>query len=252
MTTTNTTKKTAAKKTTARKQAAVSNVLKSEIYTKTGTKAGSIDLPETLFGVAWNDVLMHQVVTGMQANARTPVAHTKDRGEVRGGGKKPWRQKGTGRARHGSTRSPIWVGGGVAHGPRNDKDYSKKINKKVRAKALAMALTQKMKDGQVLFVDSLDFEAPKSADAKKVLGALATVKGFEELATRRNNAALLALSAGNTATEKSFSNFGNVFVDEVRNLNPVTVLGSKFIIITNPKESLEVLEARVSKDKDTK
>mgnify|MGYP001581033827 FL=1 len=94
--------------------------IEAPIYNAQGKKAGTIALPERLFGEAWNASLMHQVVTSMQDNARTPVAHTKDRGEVRGGGKKPWRQKGTGRARHGSIRSPIWVGGGKAHGPRNE------------------------------------------------------------------------------------------------------------------------------------
>src|SRR3954468_2503145 len=129
--------------------------MKSDIYNIQGKKAGTIELPESVFGVAWNDSLMHQVVTSMNSNSRTNVAHTKTRGEVRGGGKKPWKQKGTGRARHGSTRSPIWVGGGVAHGPRNDQNFSRKINKKVRAKALLTVLSRKYKDGEILFVDSL-------------------------------------------------------------------------------------------------
>src|SRR6202167_3095081 len=103
------------------------------IYNTQGKKSGSVDLPEAIFGIKWNDSLMHQVVTSMQDNARTNVAHTKGRGEVRGGGKKPWRQKGTGRARHGSIRSPIWKGGGVTHGPSKDKVYSVAIPKKMRA-----------------------------------------------------------------------------------------------------------------------
>ena len=133
--------------------------MKSDIYNIQGKKAGSVELPENIFGVAWNDSLMHQVVTTMQANARTPVAHAKMRGEVRGGGKKPWQQKGTGRARHGSTRSPIWRGGGVSHGPRNEKVYARTLPKKMRAKALFMALSRKMKDGELILVDSFVFDA---------------------------------------------------------------------------------------------
>jgi len=116
--------------------------MNADIYNANGKKAGSVELPENVFGVAWNDALMHQVVTSMQDNARTPVAHAKTRGEVRGGGKKPWNQKGTGRARHGSTRSPIWKGGGVTHGPRNDKSYARTVPKKMRIKALTMALSR--------------------------------------------------------------------------------------------------------------
>src|ERR1700680_4709986 len=97
--------------------------LSADIFNAQGKKSGSLNLPEHIFGVAWNDSLMHQVVTSMQANARTNVAHTKGRGDVRGGGKKPWQQKGTGRARHGSIRSPIWKGGGVTHGPNKAKVF---------------------------------------------------------------------------------------------------------------------------------
>src|SRR5580704_11914592 len=104
--------------------------MEAPIYNSQGKKAGSVNLPESVFDVKWNHSLMHQVVTSMQANARTPVAHVKDRGAVRGGGKKPWRQKGTGRARHGSIRSPIWKGGGVTHGPIKDKNYSRAIPKR--------------------------------------------------------------------------------------------------------------------------
>ena len=97
--------------------------MESPIYSIEGKKTGNITLPESVFGVRWNADLVKQVVDSLLSTKRKPVAHTKNRGEVAGGGKKPWQQKGTGRARHGSTRSPIWVGGGITHGPRNEKNY---------------------------------------------------------------------------------------------------------------------------------
>ena len=106
--------------------------LKNPVYNISGKEVSNVSLPEAIWGVPWNADLVHQVVIGMQANTRTGLANAKMRGEVSGGGKKPWRQKGTGRARHGSTRSPIWKGGGVSHGPRSDKNYDQKINKKTR------------------------------------------------------------------------------------------------------------------------
>lgn len=212
--------------------------MEAKIYNKEGKEAGTLTLPQELFGLPWNADLVHQVVVSMQANARTPVAHTKDRGEVRGGGKKPWRQKGTGRARHGSSRSPIWVGGGVAHGPRNEKDYSLKINRQARQKALLVVLSRKWKDGEVIFVDSVAMEAPKTAAAKVMLSALGKeFAGF----TKSKNAALIALPERHEATQKSFRNVGNVAVEEVRNLNPLSVLSAKYLVIADPKAAFETL-----------
>ena len=217
------------------------------IYNAQGKKAGSLELPENIFGLKWNDALMHQVVTSMQDNARTNVAHTKGRGDVRGGGKKPWQQKGTGRARHGSIRSPIWKGGGVAHGPRNEKVFARSIPAKMRAKALAMALSKKTEDGQILFLDSFGLSTPKTAMAKKTLIALSGVKGFERLVNKKKNAALIAFSEKSVAAEKSFSNMGNVATVAVRNLNPLYVLSSTYLIIENPQAALPIIESRLSK-----
>lgn len=221
--------------------------MKTDIYTLEGKKAGSVELPESVFGVAWNDSLMHQVVTSMQDNARTPVAHTKGRADVRGGGIRPWRQKGTGRARHSSIRSPIWRGGGVTHGPLKQKTYAREIPKKMRAKALYMALSKKLKDGEVLFIESLGFKEPKTAAARKALTALASVKGFEKLSTKRVNAGLLALAEKNFAAEKSFRNIGSITTMDIRNLNPVQVMKAKYILIENPAESLAIIAKRLEK-----
>ncbi|MFA6158715.1 MAG: 50S ribosomal protein L4 [Candidatus Paceibacterota bacterium] len=215
------------------------------IYNKEGKSAGKIALSEKAFGLSWNADLVHQVMVSMMSNARQPIAHTKTRGEVRGGGKKPWRQKGTGRARHGSTRSPLWVGGGVAHGPRNDKEYGRKVNKAVKSKAFLTVLSKKWRDGEVLFVDSLSFDAPKTATAKSVLVALGAAKGFEKLATKRKNAAFIAFAKKDENAEKSFRNIGSVVVDEVRNINLLDLLNNKFIVIENPVESVKVIEAKL-------
>jgi large subunit ribosomal protein L4 len=217
------------------------------VYNMSGKETGKVTLPEGVFDVAWNRDLVHQVVTAMQANARTPVAHTKNRAEVSGTGKKPWKQKGTGSARHGSRRSPIWRTGGVAHGPRNERDYTQKINKKMRAKALYTVLSKKLKDGEVLFLDSLTFAAPKTKDAKAAITALATIKGFEKLATKRRNAALIASASRNDAALKSFRNFGSMMLEDVRNLNPVDVLRYKYLVISSADEAIKLLVNRSSK-----
>lgn len=212
--------------------------MESKLYNMKGENVGTFDAPENIFGLKWNADLVHQVVLAMQANARPNVAHTKDRGEVRGGGKKPWQQKGTGRARHGSSRSPIWKGGGVTHGPRKNKIYAQKINRSMAAKALLTVLSRKYKDGEVIFVDSLDLQTPKASAGKAVLAGLGKhFSGF----SKRKNAALIALSARNVPTIKSFRNFGNIAVEEVRNLNPLSILAAKYLVITSPKDAVAIL-----------
>src|SRR5437773_4263438 len=135
-----------------------------------GKKAGSRELPAELFEAPVNVGLMHQVVVAGLAAIRRGTHSTKTRGEVRGGGKKPWRQKGTGRARHGSIRSPIWMGGGVAHGPK-PRDYSMRVNKKMKKAALRGALTDAQRSGKLAAIDALSFEAPSTKDAVTALEA---------------------------------------------------------------------------------
>lgn len=220
----------------------------AKIYNQKGKESGTLTLDEKVFGLSWNADLVHQVITSMMSNARTPIAHTKTRGEVRGGGKKPWRQKGTGRARHGSTRSPIWVGGGVAHGPRNDKNYARKVNKKMKAKALYTILSQKMRDGEILFVDSLSFDAPKTKDAVAVLKNLSSIKGFEKLSTKRKNAAYIAVKEQNENLKKSFGNYGAVEVSPISNINPIDAMNYKYIVIADPEASLSFISGKMVKN----
>lgn len=220
--------------------------METTVFNQAGQSAGTVSLPENVFGLAWNPDLVHEVVVAMQSNARAGTAKVKDRSEVSGGGKKPWRQKGTGRARHGSRRSPIWAGGGVAHGPTNEKDFSKKLNKKVRQKALAVTLSRKQADGEIVFVDALNFDAPKAADAKSILTAVATGAEKTDLATKRKNAALILLTERNEAVEKSFRNFGNVEVKSVKDVNPVDLLTYKYVLVIEADKAVELLTARVA------
>ncbi len=219
--------------------------MKSIIYTSEGTEKGEVTLPESVFGVSWNADLVHEVVIGMQANARESTAHTKDRSEKRGGGAKPWKQKGTGRARHGSRRSPIWTGGGVTFGPRSEKDYSVKINKKVKAKAFATVMSKKLADNEVIFVETLAMDTPKTKDVKGIIAALAKGSGNATLATKRKNAALVVLAERDLAIEKSFRNFGNIEVAQAKDINPVDLLTYKYVVVANPVAAVEIFETRV-------
>lgn len=214
------------------------------IFSMEGKNIGSIALPESIFGAPWRSDLVHQVTTAMQANARQNRAHTKDRAEVAGGGRKPWKQKGTGQARHGSIRSPLWRHGGVTFGPRSERNYSEKINRKMRIGALISVLSRKAKDGEIILVDEFTFAAPSTALAKKILAALAKGADAAPLATKKKNAALLALASYSAPTIKSFHNFGNIMTEELRNLNPVDVLTHKYLVIEKPDTAFNVLLAR--------
>lgn len=217
------------------------------IYNQKGEESGKIELPEAVFGLPKNDDLVHQVVVSMQSNMRTPVAHTKGRGDVKGGGKKPWQQKGTGRARHGSIRSPLWRGGGVTHGPIKDKNYEKKINKKMKAKALYTILSQKMRDNEILFVDNFEFTKPKTQEAVSTMKSLSKINEFKNLISKKNNATYLALAKKDLNTVKSFSNLNNIKIDDVKNLNAMDVVNYKYLIIEQPEESVKFIQGKLEK-----
>jgi len=219
--------------------------MKTDIYNQKGKKAGEISLPESVFGLEWNNDLVHQVMVSMMSNARNPIAHTKDRSEVSGGGKKPWRQKGTGRARHGSSRSPIWRGGGITFGPTNEKNFSKKINKKMSTKALFTVLSQKLKDGEIIFVDNFEIDEPKTKEAKDILVSLSSVKGFEGIVSKRKNSTFVAIDEKDENVERSFNNFGNIDLGEVRNLNILNLLNNKYLVIENPERAIEFLSNKI-------
>lgn len=142
--------------------------MKADVYNWKGEKAGSVEVSDAVFAREWSADLVHQAVLAFQANQRRPWAHAKGRGEVRGGGIKPWKQKGTGRSRHGSIRSPIWKGGGASHGPVKDRDFSQKVNKKMQRGAIFALLSKKLAEGELRFVDSMEF----SGKTKEIASAL--------------------------------------------------------------------------------
>jgi large subunit ribosomal protein L4 len=215
------------------------------VYNQSGKEVGKVDLPSNVFGLPWNEELVHQVVVSMMGNARLPWAHTKNRGEVSGTGKKPWKQKGTGRARHGSRRSPIWVGGGIAHGPRNERDYTRKINKKMKAKALYTVLSKKLADNEILFVDNINLPEAKTKQAKGVMDAFVKIDNFKYI-TKKNNAAFIALDKKHEAVAKSFRNFGNIELGQVKDINPVDLMKYRYLVLVNPESSVETLSARTA------
>ena len=218
--------------------------MQTKIYDQKGVEAGTIELPAKVFAAKWRADLVHQVVEGMRSNKRAGTADTKDRGEVRGGGKKPWKQKGTGRARHGSTRSPIWVGGGVTHGPLAEKNYKRKITKSMRAQALFSVLSKKMKDGEIIFVDTLKMPEMKTKSAIGVMNNLIKSTGIKVLAKSKKKNILTALFERNEKTEKSFRNIPQLEIAFLKNLNPLSVLSYRYLLIENPAEAVKFLESR--------
>lgn len=215
--------------------------MESIVYNQKGEKVGSVALPDAVFGAKWNPDLVHQVVQTMLSSGRAGTAHTKNRGEVRGGGKKPWRQKGTGRARHGSIRSPLWVGGGVTHGPRSEKNYARKVNRKMRRLALSTVLSAKFRDGELLCVNFIALPESKTKEARAILSGLAGIAGYGALLKKKRNAALLLLPRKDAVAEKSFRNIGSVEVCEARNLNVLNALRYKYLALVNPEESIKAL-----------
>ncbi|MFN2544248.1 MAG: 50S ribosomal protein L4 [Actinomycetota bacterium] len=200
----------------------------------TGKKAGTRELPAELFEAPVNVPLMHQVVVAGLAAIRRGTHSTKTRAEVRGGGKKPWRQKGTGRARHGSIRSPIWSGGGIAHGPK-PRDHSMRVNKKMRKAALRGALTDALQSNKLAVIKGLTFEDPSTKAAVALLDAL-------EL-TRRT---LIVLPEPQRETELSFRNLPHVKVTYSRSLSVYDVVAADHVVFT--AAALDVLEGTPRSD----
>src|SRR3989338_912975 len=195
--------------------------MKLEIYNKEKKPDGSITVSDAVFGAAWKPDLVHKAITAYYANKRNSVAQTKDRSEVRGGGKKPWRQKHTGHARHGSRRSPIWSGGGITFGPRNDKDFSKKISKKARKAALFSVISKKRSDSELFVINNFDFELPKTKSAAQFL---------DKFFGKNKKSVLLIKSAEDKNIFRLSKNIQGVNVISAESLNVYDCALKKYIV----------------------
>lgn len=203
---------------------------KVALYNSEGKQTGELELDAALFGVPANPALVHEAVVAQQANARVAYAHTKDRGEVRGGGKKPWKQKGTGRARHGSRRSPIWIGGGITFGPRSDRNFSVKMNRKARRTALAMVLSDKVSADCFIAVEAIDAEGAKTKAISSLLGKLPTA----------GKKTLVVLEPGNGQAARAAQNIPNISTLPADSLNVVDLLAHDCVVVT--KNAVDVIQ----------
>lgn len=209
--------------------------MKADIFDINGKKTGTMELPKQLFGVRWSPDAVRQVVNAYNANSRQSVAHAKTRGEVAGSGIKPWRQKGTGRARHGSRRSPIWVGGGTTHGPRNDKDYSQKINRKMKRFVLASLLSKKHAEGEIFVFENLELKPAKTKTVVTMLKNAALPKSV-----------LFVRSSANTTFSRAARNIPKIEIFSEKTLNALVCLSHAAIAFE--KSALEALAATYVKE----
>ena len=209
------------------------------VYTQDGKKGGSVDLPDSLFALPWTESLVHQIVVGIAANQRAGTAHTKGRSAVRGGGRKPWRQKGTGRARHGSRRSPLWVGGGVTFGPDVSKQYRVSFNKKALVKAFFVVLSDKLRHDALAFVEPFSLESPSTKTAVSYIEKLCG-----EYADKKKNVCTIVFAEKDEAARKSLANIKGVSVIALDVFNVRDALSAKKVFFVDPQKVLPQLVSR--------
>jgi large subunit ribosomal protein L4 len=204
--------------------------MKYVVYNQQGKEIGQTLLPKEIFDVKINSDLIHQVAVSQMSNQRIVMAQTKDRGEVRGGGIKPWRQKGTGRARHGSRRSPLWRGGGVTFGPTKDRVFKKKINKKMKKKALFMVLSGKVKNNLLILLDKIKLEKSKTKEISEILGKLPC----------KEKSSLIVLPGMDKNLILAARNLQNAGIMQAKDLNTLYLLRFKYLVM--PKEAIETIK----------
>ncbi|MFA5249355.1 MAG: 50S ribosomal protein L4 [Candidatus Paceibacterota bacterium] len=213
--------------------------MKTAVYNKVGEEVAQVTLPKDIFEVALKSDLVHQVAVCQASNRRQSIAHTKGRGEVSGGGKKPWRQKGTGRARHGSNRSPIWRHGGVTFGPTNERNFEKGISKKMQRKAMFMVLSQKIKNNALIVLDELSFDKPKTKEVREILNNLKL-----KISTFTGKGTIIALSKTDKNAVLSVRNLVRTAPMQAKDLNCLDLLSYKYLVLT--KNSLKDIKETFS------
>lgn len=211
-------------------------MLNISTYNMEGDEAGIIKLPENIFGLEINNDLIYQAVTIQVANNRVKSAHAKDRSEVRGGGRKPWRQKGTGRARHGSNRSPIWAGGGVTFGPVKERNFNKKINKKAKIKALFMVLSSKVKDKEIRILEKLEIKEAKTRIIAEFL---------KKLFKKEKPSVLIVTSKNDKKIIMANKNLSYIKTISANSLNVVDILSFKYLLLD--REAIKIIEKTYTK-----
>ncbi len=211
--------------------------MKIKVYNQSADFAHDLELSDNIFNVKPNSELVHQALVTQMANERQVLADTKDRSEVRGGGKKPWKQKGTGRARVGSSRSPIWRAGGVTFGPTNDRNFSKKINKKMKQKALLIALSDKIVNNNLVVLDTLQMEEFKTKKFNEILSAIET----KVLNNERRNI-LIINESKDEKIRYSARNLKGVEIINLENINIVDLLKYKNLLLT--EAAVKIIEER--------
>jgi large subunit ribosomal protein L4 len=207
-------------------------------------KTATVEASDSVFGLDWKPELVKEVIVALQSNRRANTAQSKDRAAVRGADTKPWRQKGTGRARHGSIYSPIWRGGGVTFGPSTDRNYTKKVNRKTRNTALKSALSYLATNGNLSIASGIELSGPKTKDAAQWLSAELDSLGKSDLLKKTGHAVLIVTDNPTTDLKKSFHNLATIQVISTADLNVEDVMLPRHVIILD-EASLKALEGRL-------
>jgi len=213
--------------------------IKIKVQNQSGESVGEMNLSDKVFGVEANNEVLRQVVTAMMANKRKVLAHTKTRSNVRGGGKKPWKQKGTGRARAGTIRSPLWVGGGITFGPLKERNFKVKINKKMNQKAICMALSDRAKNEKLFVLNEIKLEEHKTKKFDEILKKILDAKAKRSV--------LVVVDKRDEKATRSGKNLAGVEIINLDNISLLNLLKYRELIMTEP--AIKRIEERYGKKK---